>query len=648
MALDGIITLDMETHYSREYSLSKLTTEEYIRDNRFEVIGVGLAFNNDDPVWISGTHKQIKNRLKKLPWERLGLLAHNTMFDAAILNWHFDIRPKALFDTLSMARPIIGAGESVSLANLARQFGVGEKGDEVINALGKRRADFSPVEMERYAGYCKQDVALTKRLFDVFMKLGFPMKELRLIDLTLRMFTEPVLRLDAASISEHLTNLRKTKKELLMDTMVSLERKDLASRVAVGDEEAVTAVQKLLRSDANFAQLLRKLGVEPPTKISPRTGKEAYAFAKSDAAFKELEDHPDPRVQTLVSARVGVKTTMEESRAERFLDMSRRGLFPVPLRYCGAHTTRWSGQDKINLQNLSSRGKYGGKLKSAILPPEGHVFISCDSSQIEARVLAWWARQDDLVQAFREERDVYSEMASEIYRRKIDRKRKEIDEEGREIYPDFVEGFVGKTTILSCGYGAGGGSFKEMLRVMGGVKVPIEEANRVVQVYRARYPAIPKLWREANQAIENMASGYVTELGRNGVVKVTPDGLVLPNGLTIHYKGLHAEVNPETGYKEWVYYQGKRPTRIYGGKLVENACQAMARIIIGEQMLRIARRYKPVLTVHDAIGVVAPIEHRREAVAYVEECMSWTPKWAEGLPLACESGAGLSYGSAES
>lgn len=647
-ALQGIITLDFETYYDRDYSLSKLTTEEYIRDDRFEAIGVSIAFDDKPAHWFTGDHEYIKARLKSLPWDELGLLAHNTMFDAAILNWRFGIRPAALFDTLTMARPLVGTGVKVGLAALAEQFGLGAKGDEVVRALGKRRKDFTKEELAAYGEYCRNDVMLTYKLFKLFLSMGFPTKELKLIDLTLRMFTEPVLQLDKPLLVEHLQTLRAEKKQLLVDLTTHLGRKDLAAAITVGDEESVAAVKQLLRSDAQFAAALEDLGVDAPTKVSPRTGKVAYAFAKTDAGFKALEEHDDPRVQALAAARLGVKTTIEESRTERFLGIADRGTFPIPLRTYGALTFRWSGQDKINMQNLSAAGrgnKHGGKLKHAVKPPPGHMFIDCDSSQIEARVLAWTSMQEDLVEAFREKRDVYSEMASIIYRRPVDRKRKIIDPEtGKEIRPDEREGFVGKTTILGAGYGMGGARFKEQLRSQTGIVLPIEETTRIVNVYRDTYQRIPAFWRACGEAIEAMAKGYSTELGRGGLVKVSPEGLLMPNGLTIKYPGLHQRVNEEDGKKEWVYMQGAKPVRLYGGKLTENICQSLARIIIGEQMLRIARRYKVVMTVHDAVGIIAPIEGAREAVEYVEKCMRWIPSWAEGLPLDCESGAGLSYG----
>jgi DNA polymerase len=389
-------------------------------------------------------------------------------------------------------------------------------------------------------------------------------------------------------------------------------------------------VKTMLMSNDKFADALKSVGIDPPTKVSATTGKVAYAFAKTDEEFKELLEHSNPDVQALVSARLGNKTTIEETRTARFIGMSERGAFPVPLRYYGAHSGRWSGQDSVNLQNLPSRGANAGKIKKSILAPEGYVVIDCDSAQIEARTLAWLAGQDDLVDAFERKEDVYKIMASAIYGKAVS-----------EVNKD--ERFVGKTTILGAGYGMGSAKFQQQLKTFG-VEVSGEEAKRIIDTYRTTYPKIPQIWRSAEEGLQALSMGSTRSVDTQGIVSAIADkGLSLPNGLFIQYPDL-TRVTKDDGKSAWRYMSKGLPVYIYGGKCVENFTQAVARIIVGEQMLRIARRYKVVLTVHDAVACVAPIAEQDEAVRYVEECMSWRPKWAQGLPLACESGVGNSYG----
>jgi DNA polymerase I-like protein with 3'-5' exonuclease and polymerase domains len=602
----NIITLDFETYYAKDYGLGKMTTEEYIRDPRFEVIGVAVQIGDGEPVWFSGTKEKTKAFLDQFELHNHLVIAHNAMFDMAILNWHFDIRPKRIVDTLSMARALHTIEVGGSLAALVEYYELGEKGTEVVNALGKRRLDFDVESLARYGEYCINDVALTYKLFGVLGQ-GFPLTELKLIDLTIRMFTEPKLGLNTEELEHHLGFLKHRKENFLQ----FYSKDDLMS-------------------NPKFAGLLRANGVVPPMKISPTTGKETYAFSKSDEGFKELLEHPDPDIQAMVAARLGVKSTIEETRTERFLEISKRGTLPIPLRYYAAHTGRWGGDDKVNLQNLPRKST----LKETICAPDGYLMVDSDSSQIEARTLAWLAGQDDLVEAFEKGQDVYKIMASAIY-----------GKPESEITKD--ERFVGKTTILGAGYGMGATKFRTQLKTFG-VDLEQEECERIIQVYRETYPRIPELWKQAGTALKAIMGSETSPLGREGAVVVEGQkGIRLPNGLYIRYPNLRNQLNAE-GKNEMVYdtKRGKTtvPNRIYGGKVVENVCQALARIVIGEQMLKINRKYPVVMTVHDAIACLVPDHEAQTGREFVELCMRLRPEWALDLPLNCEAGVGKTYG----
>jgi|TARA_R100000152_G_C6776383_1_gene205466 DNA polymerase len=608
-----LITLDFETYYDKDFSLKKLTTEEYIRDPRFEIIGLGIKVNNDSTEWASGTFEDFKGYIHSFDWENSMVLAHNTMFDGAILSWLFGVKPKVWADTLCMGRAVHGIEVSGSLKAMAERYEIGVKGTEVLNALGKRREDFDDEALSLYGDYCVNDVELTHSLFNI-MADKFPKKELKIIDTTLRMFIEPVLDLDTPLLEEHLINIRDRKDELLINAGIE-DKKDLMS-------------------NDKFAGLLRDNNVSPPMKISPTTGKETYAFAKTDEGFKQLQEHWNQDVQNLVAARLGNKSTLEETRTQRFIDIAKRGNLPIPLRYYAAHTGRWGGSDKINLQNLPSRGENGGVLKKSVLAPDGHVLIDCDSSQIEARVLAWWAGQKDLVDAFHNKEDVYVNMASRIYR--CDRASVTKDQR-----------FVGKTTILGAGYGMGAQKFMNQLNSFG-VNVEYKEASRIIQTYRTTNPSIKKLWTDAMELIEQLSKGFCLLIGDVNIVEpiIGIKAVKLPSGLLMRYEDLKLE-RDEYGAENYTFKTRNGRSKIYGGKFVENVCQAVARCVIGEQMLEIAKRYKVVLTVHDSLVVCVKEEEADEARQYVEDCMRAVPDWAKGLPLDCESGVGKSYGGCE-
>ena len=410
-----IVTIDFETYYDKDYSLSKMTTEQYVRSSLFEVIGVGIKVNDYPTDWYSGDNPG--KFLKSLDYSKRAILCHNTAFDGAILSWHFGIRPKFWLDTLSMARPLHNITVGGSLSKLVTYYGLGKKGDEVVAAIGKRKADFTEADLAQYGEYCKNDVELTKKLWDK-MKIGFPSSELLVIDQTLRMYTEPVIELDVSLLEKHLEEVQTRKRTLISDLGQGM-----------GGEQAM---QDMLMSNDKFAEYLKRLGVEPPTKTSLKTGKEAWAFAKTDKGMTDMLEHHDERVQNVVAARLGVKSTIEETRTENLIGVAGRGRLPIMLNYYGAHTGRFSGGDKLNLQKLPARGNT--TIRRALMAPKGELLISCDSSQIEARTVAWLAGQEDLLEAFREGRDVYSEFATDVYGHTITK-------------ADKVERFVGKTCI---------------------------------------------------------------------------------------------------------------------------------------------------------------------------------------------------------
>lgn len=401
----SLVTIDFETFYSKDFSLSKMTTESYIRDPRFEVIGVSVKIDSGGIRWIT---ENIGEELKALHLENHQVLCHNTAFDGAILSWIYDIHPKFLLDTLSMARPLTGLTVGGSLRALSKLFGLGEKGTEIYNTLGKHKKDFTRSELDAFGVYCRQDVNLTYHLFKKL--LPYTTKgELVIIDMMLRMFTEPKIVLDKPRLEAHLADVRAKKQELL-------------SRIPFTKDQ--------LMSNNLFAEVLKSLGVTPPTKISPTTGKETFAFAKTDDGFKELLEHPDERVQAVAAARLGTKSTIEETRTENMIGIANRGSLPILLNYWGGSTGRASGGDKMNLQNLPR----GGEIRKSLIAPPGHMICACDSSNIEIRVNGWFCGQKDLLEHFEQGNDVYCELASKIFGRTITK-------------ADKKERFVGKTCL---------------------------------------------------------------------------------------------------------------------------------------------------------------------------------------------------------
>ena len=438
-----LITIDFETYYDKEYGFKKHTTEEYIRDERFEVIGVAVKADGVTK-WVSGTHEEIKTFLDSYNMHEHFVLAQNTKFDAAILSWVYDIHPLGLFDTMCMAQILHGLTESTSLANLAKLYGIGEKGKEVEDAIGKHRLDFTPTELTRYGQYCINDVELTYELF-CEMKDKFTAQEMKLIDLTIRMFTEPKLELNKGLLIRHLHEVKEAKEKLLATVCVE------AIALPAGTDRTVVN-KEVLMSNPKFAELLLQQGVNPPIKISSTTGRPTYAFAKTDEEFKALLEHDNPYVQALAAARIGNKSTIEETRTENFIQIANRGKLPVPLKYAGAVVShRWSGVDGINLQNLPRTSE----LRRAICAPKGYKLVASDLSNIELRLAYWFAKSQRKIQLIKDGVDLYIQSASDITGIKYEKVNKDLR-------------YIFKVVNLSGIYGVGADKMQSILK-QGGV-----------------------------------------------------------------------------------------------------------------------------------------------------------------------------------
>ena len=610
----ALTTLDYETYYDNEYSLSKISTEDYITDKRFEVILVSLKVQDAPTIWHSGTHKTTQeflydNRVHERPF-----LAQNTIFDQLINQHIFGIRPPMLLDTMCMGQALLKPYiRSVSLAAMLKYSKLGiQKGGYVKQAKGLRRAEFDDNALREYASYCVTDTEGTYALFR-WMADRLPRKEYAIIDATLRMYLDPQLELDADLLQQIWTDAKDQKLRLMSRLPEEIGRADLMS-------------------NPKFAKLLGSMGITPPTKISPTTDKVTWAFSKNDPEFKELEEAYDdhPIVSAIIAARKGVKSTIAETRAERLHGIAaRHKKLRVPLRYHAAHTGRYGGMDKINLQNLPRiKGDHRAQLRYAVKAPKHHVVLTGDLKQIEARKNAWLAGCTQLVDAFRQDRDVYSEFATVLYQHAVT--------EGTERH-------VGKTCILGLGYGMGAPKLRNTLR-KDDIKIDKETARSYTMTYRDKYWQIPALWQDADRMIPMMFEGSKYKLGP---VQTIRNGLLLPNGMKITYNNLRQIDTVK--YKGWAYDYAGRTRTLWGGKVVENIIQSLARIKIMDDMLQVKEELglPTALQAHDEIVCVVL---EKEAASYakeIERIMSVPPTWAPDLPVAAEVAWGPTYGDAK-
>ena len=646
-----ILVIDFETRWDRkDYTLSKMATEQYIRDPRFKAFGCCIkTYDVPGIVWV--THKDLADTFNAIDWSTTAVLAHNAQFDVAILSYVYGHQPCFIFDSLSMARALRGVEVGNSLAKLANEFGLPPKGQAVHSTDGLEELTHE-IEFE-LAEYCKHDTFLCEEVFKRLIK-DYPAKELRLIDLTLKMFTNPVLELD---------------KEMLREALVeeSIKRTELLNRLGI--EEATLA------SNDKFASVLSGMGIAPPKKISKTTGKEALALAKNDAHFQALLNSDNEDVALLCEARLAVKSTLERTRAQRFLDISERGRLPVPLNYYGAHTGRWSASkgSGLNLQNL----KRGSFLRKSIQAPAGYSLVVCDLAQIEPRVLAWMCDYTDLLEIFASGKDAYAQFGAQMFG---------IPGLSKDSHPDLRQS--AKSALLGCGYGLGWASFAAQL-LTGFLGAPptrydkafakqlgvgAEFVNEFIsyQPYLERMKDIPHTCTEPELIVHCVSAKKIIDkyrdaaqpvktfwemcdaLIKRSLVEGKPythkcltfekERIVLPSGLALRYPQLSG-VADEKGRIQWTYGDDKK--KLYGGKLTENIVQAVARCVMTDGMLRIQKQYPCVLTVHDEVVALVPESEADDAENWVLAQMTMVPKYMPGIPLGAEAGHAKRYGDAK-
>lgn len=597
----NIVTIDFETYYDVGYSLTSkdINMSEYVRDKRFKIHCLGIKVGDAPVRVVSGD--DILKTLAAIDWSDKLVLAHNTAFDGFILSDRFGIHPAGYLDTLSMSRAIFGHHLGHRLDQIALRLNVGAKEKTSLVAT-KGVRELTPELLTPLMEYCGNDVELCH---NIFWKLypAFPDSEFKLVDLTMKMFCRPKLVLDSGLANEEYADQVRIKEDALKKV------------------EDMGIAKEDLMSNAKFAKLLITRGIDVPLKKSKTTGKMAPALSKTDHAFQQFLHHPEPSVRVLFEARLAVKTTINETRAKRLITAGSEAMpLPIMLNYYGAHTGRWSGGNKLNLQNLPR----GGRLRRSLKAPPGMVVVVADSAQIETRTTAWLAGQQDILDAFRDRKDLYRQMAASIYG-------------GSPEDASDLQRFVGKTCILGLGYGMGGSKLKATLGLgVNGPKVELaqQDADSIVRLYRKKYPKIVILWEIMQSIIPDMIEGNGGEFK---CISWSKDRILLPNGMRLLYPGVRNEVQDDS-FPEYTYKTRLGFSKIYGGLLTENVVQALARIIIADQMLKISERYEVVTMSHDEIVWIAPEKEAEESFAWGKQIMSTPPAWAKGLPLGASGG----------
>ncbi len=612
--------VDFETYYDQEYSLRNMTPLEYVADPRFEMIMCSVR--SEDGTTIVLEHEEFLLFIEMCKQEKTCFISHNALFDMLIMSMRYGWLPNLMIDTMGIARAMLrGKCRSVSLAFIGAYLGFKPKGTTVHNVKGMNKAAIKAAGLwPAYSAYCAGDAEICQGIWQWALANGFPFEEWVTMDQVIRMAVTPNWRLDANLLAEYHND-------------VVTEKASLVAAAGLANRDD-------LMSDQKMAGLLLSRGITPPTKKNAK-GKEIYAFAKTDLDFTELQEHPDPMVANVVAARLGVKSTIEETRSKRFLDLSLMqwpdgevGKMTFPLAYSGAHTHRLSGDWSLNLQNLAR----GGKLRKALTVPPGQIYVGADASQIECRTEAAACKVELLLEKFRNKEDVYASFASTVFN---------IPGLTKHTHP--LERFIGKTGVLGLGYNLGWIKFKGDVKVKAKIElkqevdISDEESARIVNGYRTTYWQIPEAWR--------LFQSYIPMMCRRdcdiawGPVRFQYQSVLLPNGMRLYYEGLHYDERTQG----WVYTYAGKPKYLYGGKIMENIIQALSRIMTMSAARRVSARtgFRLALQVHDEIGYIVPIHLEDWVKAVLLEEMVVVPYWLPNIPLAAEAGSGFNYGDAK-
>ncbi len=619
-----LLTLDFESYYdSKSFTLKKMTTEAYIRDQRFEALGLGVYDVNEDCLYYS-EKPTIKETLSTYDWDNTGVIAHHAHFDGLILSHHYGIHPKYWFDTISMARYVLGSTQACSLGSLAKLFELPDKSVPYNLFDSKRFHQLDSKTRELMAEGCIHDCELTYQIFKILLP-RVPEHELKIADRVIRMFTEPKLQGDV---------------QLL--THISQQEADAKAKAL----EELQIEAKELQSSAKFSALLEEEGVEieyKDGKPSKKTGevKQIPCFAKTDEFMQGLLVHDNPRVAALAEARLGAKSTLNETRAGRLLSMAERGPLCVYYYMPGTHTLRTAGGDATNFGNLPRKGD----LRKCVKAPQGRKLGIFDLRQIELRTGLYTAKDlvhlDDLVQGG----NLYVDMAELVFDKPID---KEQDED---------EYKAGKELVLGAQYGCGWFKFLNVCKGKG-IVLPFlpfsvlcnseisdkplnnylndrekkgigDEGNMpFLSIYRYRqtYKRTCALWSEGKEVIERL---YLGESFDWRCFEIKDKKLYAPNGSCMNFN-ISKDDNGD-----WKNTTGRNKSeKIHGAKFFENANQFLARCVFWDRATIVSKEYDIVMTAYDDGLFVMDTE---EDLQIAKKIMETTPDWLPGLPLEVEA-----------
>jgi len=640
----NLITVDYETFWTKEHSLSKMLPMTYVMHPQTQIISCAVKID-DEPTEVWFGEDNIAEAFKSIQWDDAMVIGHNMSgFDAMIHAWRFGIHPKMWGCTLAMAKPIHAITVGNSLAKLVEHYQLGVKDNSVLVATqGKRLEDFTADELAQMSHYNKAD---TDQCFELFKRLRpqFSRQELWHIDATIRMLVEPKFVVDKDMLGAALLGERNRKYEAVMNLAELLDL-DIEGDTSKIEEEVTTQ----LASAAKFSEILENRGVPVPMKDSPSTeGKQIPALAKTDPGFIALQEHDDDIVAAAALARLAIKSTILETRINTFLEVAdtANGMLPVPLNYCGATTTGRDSGWIYNPQNLPrvnpKQSKLSDALRNCMKAPEGYSVVVADLSGIELRVNHFLWKVDSTMELYQNDpqADLYRAAGAQVHGRTAE----EVTKDQRQIE---------KIKALGLGFGAGASTFVRIAKTMGGMDITLDQAQDWVSQWRSQYRDIVEGWKTCGKVLQDIRDGIERDIDPWGLCKTNAQGILLPSGRLIRYPKLRTEEggtwDDGRSKSSWVYGEGRHKTFLTGPKVDENIVQALARDVLKDYKVQIfaATRHRSVLDVHDELVYIVPTEQAKEHLDTVQSIMRTPPKWWPELITWSEGSYNSTYGLAK-
>ncbi len=628
-----IVTLDFESYWDQDYTLSKQEwpTVRYVTSDKFEATGLGVSRNGSTPVFRSPDFiVEVFENLQVTygpNLENCVVVMQNAFFDALILDHHYNLKPKYILDTKQIAS-FLEARKSHKLRDMAEEYGLKPKGD-IKWSKGLHWADMTEDQRNELGAYCRDDIDITTKLLQKILPL----------------VTNPELELP---LMNHTTQLF-LQKNFKFDFMLAMKLKGEMEKQADKIAKELGHTRAVISGNKTFFVLMQE-ALPPGERVPMKQGKNKMipAFAKDDEGMKALINHSDDKVRKLAEARQAVKSwPLHVKRVHNMIQQAKAsdGHFRVPLKYAGAHTIRWSGCEGVNCQNFGAKADpLINQVRNLLLADDGKVLVSADSGAIEARGCAWIAGQEDLVEAFAEGRDVYSEFATKLLERPV-RKPKDYDPEPVAKILNTGRDF-GKVYMLAAQYGMGAARNYVYMRTMPSLaekiksgEIDITFCKQGIKFYRQTYPMIPKFWGDVEKAFK-IVTKYSDQVRTVGpLVFHSHNSMVflrLPSGRELRYP--HCSIRRVDSSIRWKY------GHLWGGSITENIVQSMCRDLLGFWILECEKaEMRVVMHCHDDLTVMVPKEDEEGSQMTVEKIMLSKPAWAEGLPLAVESHTGDRY-----